>query len=442
MYESQGDVNGDRGGGALSFFQYRLFAILLGLVVIGVYSAFYVAQSDWPPKIEVRSLPESKTQLKNSIAILDASQSVWVVDPRSMQRRPLFDDTLQAHFPTWSRDGRLVASIATDATGKTGIYATAAAGGESVRIVGGDEVRPEYFNWSPDGNHIACQVESEGLKWGQVVSFSNQEEVFSVRYNDKVYWTWSEDGNHLLWNIDGLVSNMNMDSLRHSYPQRQLLSEFRAPSWSSNDGEFIYTDRFSLRLSRGERNDTTEPRLLFEAPDYSHVVASPDYSRFALTNFHRGRYGVGYIVERDNQLTPLPQRVRAMFWSPDGRFLAFWCNKAGETMAGGASPAARFRLEPDVERSENWECWWIFDLARNTQYPLVKFIPTEHCESMAVVFSQFHTSHRFWSPDSRYFLVPSVDPTSMTSHVWLLDVVGEMPPVNIGEGVFASWSWE
>lgn len=417
----------------------RLIYTLFGVLVVVGYGGFLYFRSDGHAEFDFRPLPVVSVAANNQVAVLDAEGRIWVVDPNSLERRLVSGESLSCNLPTWSPDGHYLGFIASDGWGQDGIYAAPANGGPLTRVFRTDAPDLNYFNWSPDSRWLVYRRQSELVAKTVLVPLDNPKKAYSFEFEHFSMWDWSDDSNAILWNNDGVISVHPRDHPKRSFQPKQYLSRFRAPTWSSTDGQFAYTGDVDGHTSIVEHvGESDEPRLLFKRPDRTSIVASPDFSRVAMLNFRPGRYGMLEILEDGNvEPTSTGRSVQAVYWSPDSRFLAIW----SRSIPDGDDPETVSHNLPNASASDReTQYLWVLDLDTKKDKLKLKFIPTELSLEMGSLFSQYKESHSLWSPDSKYLLVASKMPGGGPSHIWRVALSGTAPPIDLGEGVFATWS--
>ena len=429
-----------------TFSAQQMLYLVIAVLVVAVYAGYYLSQLGNQPSAHYEPLPSSGTPLENHIAILDSAQRIWIVDPTTRDRYLLSDESLHCNYPTWSPDGVYIGYIATDSGGRTSIYASSANGDECVPLVHIDGYKPTYLDWSPNSRALIFRFNNGTSFWCQVVSLDAVENAFSFEYRRNLFWQWSYSGEYILWNRDEHITVTDASSSNTRVDPEQNRSRFRAPVWSSRDRKFLFMSKYRGHTSLVEFvGDSESPKPVYPTNAQSSIVISPDYTQMAALDYRRGSSGILSIVglhqgkeEKGHLLT----RARAVFWSPDSRYLAIWTRAVPPSSNNSNASADRHTLTEATDQSLDAHRWWIFDTKENAMLPLVSFIPTKACVDMAWHFSQYHASHTFWSPDSKHFLVSSIDPETNESHIWKVDVLGHEMPVDLGEGTFATWSWQ
>ena len=93
--------------------------------------------------------------------------SLWLVDTRSGEQRPMIADADQHMAPRWSPDGKRIAYISTAGGGGAQLHVFYLDSGSSVRVTALPDT-PDAMAWSPDGRQIAytMRVPAEGMKLG------------------------------------------------------------------------------------------------------------------------------------------------------------------------------------------------------------------------------------------------------------------------------------
>lgn len=94
--------------------------------------------------------------------------SLWLVDVRSGEQRPLVADANMNLSPRWSPDGRRIAYVSTAGGAGAQLHVLYLESGTSMRVTGLPD-EPGAMAWSPDGRQIAytMRVPAEGVRLGK-----------------------------------------------------------------------------------------------------------------------------------------------------------------------------------------------------------------------------------------------------------------------------------
>ncbi len=142
-------------------------------------------------------------------------------------------------------------------------------------------------------------------------------------------------------------------------------------------------------MSSNPRKITVED--LYKLKPVSHPKISPDgkHIAFVVTSIDERKYEyrsaiwiVPTVGGEAQQFTSGPANAGSPAWSPDGRWLAFVSERAGEPNAGGEKDAKKLGKDK----------------------PQIWLIPTSGGEAHQLTFMQHGASNPTWSPDGKYVL--------------------------------------
>jgi Tol biopolymer transport system component len=294
---------------------------------------------------------------------------------------------------------------------------------------------PFYIYWSPDNRSVTFLTqEMSGLSM-RLADASSPGSDRLLAEGTPFYWVWSPEGDQLFMHVGGagaFSDDAHLSFLENKQGAARVKlklapGSFQAPVWSAS-GQYVFyiaTDDEGAEAIYRTDMETSAQRLIAPLTGTTFMVLSPDDRHIAYLQFPRAEqesgFGTAHIVdiEGENGRQLLEESSVNMYWSPDGTKLALLTPTA----------SGRFR-------------WWVYDMETEVLEPLVSFVPTLDFSQTVPYFDQYHQSLTFWSPDSRYFVITKRDPGSQDGSVWVLDTMAQEAPRQIGEGIFAVWSWQ
>jgi len=192
-------------------------------------------------------------------------------------------------------------------------------------------------------------------------------------------------------------------------------------------------DRPGDRLALYKADSTgRDPREITRVRAFAGFLWSPTAQAFAVGDDQDPTmpfYTRTRVVRTDGVEWAVPlERVLAFFWSPDGSKLACL------TLGGSEGTVGLVVL--NVQQGGSRES------------VRVEFAPSWGVLSLLPFFDQYAISHRIWSPDSRYVVVPGYiagmherpSQGDEDMHIYVIDSEGLEPPKAVAQGVLAFWS--
>lgn len=393
------------------------------------------------------------------IAFIGTDYNVYTFAPQSAALTQITDNaqfsqsSITLHeWPMWSTDGQLAYSesvITSSGDVTLNILVTSDAQSPGETVYAAEQTYYTYASWSPQNCGEGCADlalllnNTNGLFY-EIVHLQDGEATSSTAGNGAPFYTsWSPDGTQMLWQRDNsrfeiydVASNSVTETLE-SQPGRML-----TPQWSPVDD----------RLLLGIRNENTTDLVILNGSDQTVLAEelenpvwftwSPDGSSVAYID----REGPAIILDASTgeevARTPV-SGVIASFWSPDSQHIAY--------LTAGSQPGSFSAYDPSTLKSVAFKqqdqqpaslAWSVLDLADGANRRYAPFQPTNEFIYLLQYFDQFSSSHRIWSPDSRYLVFSQIS-AGERPIISLLDATSDgTASTEIAEGIIGIWSFE
>ncbi len=426
---------------------------LLALTCLGVslYAVWAWVQPDVTHLSQAMSRL-AETEVRNQIAYVGNDNNVWLVAPDGGDLRQLTSDSRGYRFPTWSPDGRWLAFVGLDEVARAALYVSPAAQSNPTILYNQPDSAPFYLYWSPDSLTITFLTQESGFLAMRQIEAATAGSDRLLGQGQPFYWGWSPGSEKLLMHVGGSKASSNqahLSLLENSAGSERIQldlapGQFQAPFWSKDGRYFFYIAAENKRQDAIYKTnaDTLEQTLLTPLNGFTYMTLSPDDKHLAYVQVEGSShppFGQVYLVDTagQNQRQLIDNLVGSVYWSPDGRKLALLTitRRDDESTAKADGLAAPLPQEIFLR-------WLIYNLDTDTVETLVSFAPTNEFLQTISYFDQYALSLRFWSPDSRYFVITREERDGEgQGTVWVLDTTGQDEPRQVGEGTLAVWSW-
>ena len=350
---------------------YTYLALLFGaLAVVAVLGGL--------ARTSFRGVPLPSDTGGDRIAYVDLDRQVWTMNAEGSEGTRMSPEGPFFAWPTWSPDGQeLVFSgvlAGKDEQLQAVLYVRNGLGGElrelhigepGVGLTIGRDV-PHYATWSPDSRYLAfVGGSSEGLKL-YVDDLRDSVGPKATVNRAPLFHDWSPDSRHML--VHGGQEHFVVDAQVGVTTDLGLLSDgYAAPTWKpfSERITFVAGDAAGGYALYTADIDGEDWGLVGIVPRDTAFLWSPNGRCIAVTRPPRVlQYRpLGLLVyqrvslyEEDSTLHPaeIQEDVAAFFWSTDSTKLAY----------------VTLTETPGVLR------WNILNVADETRWPLVDFVPT------------------------------------------------------------------
>ncbi len=446
------------------------------------------------------------TESVNRIAFINLNGELETASPVGDSRRALTYGDRFFQFPAWSPDGAHIAAVG-GTRERAGVFVFADTDPDPIHMADphtlyeSDDDAPIYLYWSPDSENVSFVTvqpnqESMGL---HVVSAGDSPTKGSatigpVAIGRPCFWDWSSDGKRILLHTGmateptaqlAYIDPFNPKSGRASIAQPGL---FQAPGIARSGRYFAFAQvdrKGELQLVVDGR--VSNNRFVVAHNGIAALSWSPARDQLAFispTEPVRTYYGPLKLLDAvgGNVRELTDDIVLAFFWSPDGRYIAYftvaniaeqvWSSvlpnpdaaaldggfMSHETAIGDGNVDVDIDIDADVDvdsdtgYSEEIEeervlrlNLWCVDVEKDEHRLVRTFEPVDmFVNQFLPFFDQYALSHRIWSPDSTQVVLPMVDYDADDNDVPRIFVVPMLPrggkPRAIADGIMAFWS--
>jgi len=395
------------------------------------------------------------SDLSGRIVFVNSLGQIGTVDPDSQNERLLTDEGRRFIFPAWSPDGNLVAAIGGDVT-ETGVFTLPdVAEANLTTLYSSAEFSPIYLYWSPDGRYVSFIAQTEEALGLHLAPAGGETASRLLHTGQPFYWHWLAGADEVLIHTNGSAADARLAFLKVDgvTPGDNLARPgfFQAPAISAGEEyvAFAELDAGNVRqLVIQNRDGEVEHQLPHFGPvalgwspidDVLAYISPLPQERQSLLNFYGPLRLV--VAETGDVVTLASGAVIAFFWSPDGRFIAYFTVAgSGSEFNASLSGESPFSRRGNFVRQEGPPrlSLWLADVASGQSRLLLTFQPsTIFLRQFLPFFDQYALSHRLWSPDSRALVIPLVE--AETDRLYVIPVDRrEIWPV--AEGSAGFWS--
>ena len=356
-------------------------------------------------------------------------------------------------WPTWSPDGsRLAVSrvqIAGNRSLQVSVQVLDSTTGRSRMVYENDvpalvaDGAPHYLYWSPDGEYLSFLATTRQGLTLFAVNPATTEGAVALERGAPLYYSWGGDGDSLM-----IHSRAEVKLLRKPFrPDRALLLVdgvgFRTPALSPDGRRWAYavSGATGSALYVGDTDSPAPARQVLELGPFSAFMWSPDSRTLAVADHQDPQ---GRIFQRIRLVDAAGGGVRTLVEEP---LLSFYWAPNGERLAWVSVDTDDQVFEWKVAGLDAGDT---VDGDGGAVRELFRFRPSGEVFTMLSFFDQYAYSHSPWSPDSsRLVVAGSPGPvaerrnghTPTGARVYVLDAVGDAPPLEIAAGSVAFWSW-
>lgn len=385
------------------------------------------------------------------IAYITLDHQLATISPDGSDLRRLTDLNSRFQFPAWSPDGRHVAVVGGDSLFAVPDVDGAAASGSMQRLYQNGNEPPFYLYWSPDSQMISFLASHPSGIALHLARLSEQSESRLLATGQPFYWAWTPTGDQILMHsgFSGRRARLALLDPLTGGPGASIAEPgfFQAPGMSASGAYRAFAEVDADGSSQLVIEDTdgqsvhSEPHLGQVALSWSPVDDLLAFTSPAVDS--AAFYGPLRVLEplSGDVRMITPDNVLAYFWSPDGRFIAFFTVPSlddGGVQAAN-DPVERKRLSKiRLQHEEIRLDLWVADVATGDRRRLSTFVPSElFFGQFLPFFDQYALSHRLWSPKADALVLPMIQ--NEVSSIFIVPIDGREPRLLV-EGAIGFWS--
>lgn len=445
----------------------KAIACLLLLVMLcGIISTPLAILLYWNTSRQERPLPtavpadsaesvepdeSAQTESVNRIAYITPEQQLATIAPDGTSQRLLTGMEQFFQFPAWSPDNSRLAVIGSEQDG-VGVYVIPDQSGSELQTLYYSESQPPfYLYWSPDSSRVsflANHPSGIGFHIGDVLAETSR----LLATGQPFYWDWTPSGDQILIHsgFSGEDSRLALIDPNGEGEGDNISAPgfFQAPGISSDGRLWAYA-----QVDEDDNSQLTildaESGQLQQTEAHSGLIAmswSPAADLLAYITpgieapvFYGPLHLLDAVTGESRVIAE--DLVIAFFWSPNGRYIAYFTVAETDDSAiqaaipGKTSQAGKRNLQ---EGEELFLEVWLVDTLEGSVRRLRTFEPTDlFVFQFLPFFDQYSLSHRIWSPDSSALVLPVVERD--TPRITILPIDGREAGV-IVDGIIGFWS--
>lgn len=370
----------------------------------------------------------------NRIAYINLDGRLCTINSDGDDERQLSEPGAVFQFPAWSPDGRFIAAIGSE-PGGAGVYRFRDRDGrfrgpDQQEIYFGQVQAPLYLYWSPDSTRLGFLVGYPQSIALYLSPLKGQRESQLIETGQPFFWTWMPDGAYLFIHTGGMGEKARLNFIDQDGDDwgKNLAAPgyFQAPAISDDGRYWAFAQLDGHQHSQlVVEHHTTGDRVVIPHTGAVAMGWQPSAARLAFINPDESAqhfFGPLHVLEMDTGRVDcmVDEQVLAFFWSPNGRYIAFF------TLAPQRTPLGPIRLDLHV-----------LDPTRGRADHLCRFEPAPYfVNEFLPIFDQYAHSHRLWAPDSEALLLPVVEGRTP----WLMVIGLDGRHQRVAPGIMGSWS--
>lgn len=405
-----------------------------------------------PTAVPVESAESVETaEGVNRIAYITLQQQLATIAPDGTEQRLLTDVEQVFQFPAWSPDNSRLAVIGSEQA-EVGVYVVPDQPGSELQALYQSETQaPFYLYWSPDSRQVSFLANHpSGL--GFHISDVEADTSRLVATGQPFYWDWTPTGDRILIHsgLSGEDSRLALIDPNGDGNEDNISSPgfFQAPGVSPNGRLWAYAQVDDENNSQVTILDAESGQPTQTASHLGLVAMNWSPTSDVLAYITPGIeapvfYGPLHLLDAvtGESRVVANDLVIAFFWSPDGRYIAYFT--VAETNDGSIQAGIPVKTnqagKPDLQEEEPLFLEvWLADSMDGSVRRLRAFEPTNlFVFQFLPFFDQYGLSHSIWSPDSRSLVLPAIE--GEVSRITVVPVDGS-PARSIGDGIIGFWS--
>jgi TolB protein len=405
------------------------------------------------------SVAEPSAPPADLIAFIDTDGQLGIVANDGSDRRMLTSDGVRYQFPAWAPDGRRIAAIGSDGwRGSVRIVEDGLGGGEDQpqELYSSAERSPFYLYWSPDGQQVSFLANDRGGIALHLVPADGSQESRVLTRGQPMYWDWTSNSDQLLVHSGGSSENARLGFIDTTGApvglQVPAPGFFQAPGISASGRYLAFAAIEGRELQVVAQASQGSQRIQVPHQGIAAMTWSPVEDLLAFTSPQvqaPASFGPLRVLDADTgQVRTLANEVvLAFFWAPDGRSIAYLTLESRSGAPGALRPwvpaptssHGQLVARPLQSAREARVRLSVVDVATGERRVLTSFRPTSLFVSQFLpFFDQYALSHRIWSPDSRFLVLPMLEGESREVITVISAEDGSTTPV--ADGSMAFWS--